>query len=324
VLALGVLTFLALLARDDVVAAAHQLGHLRWGWAIVAAAAGIGSLLLFAGVRLILLTAAGGRMTATGMVSLTFASGAIAASVPAGGALATAYAFREYRQAGADDGAATWALFVNGVITPSVLAALGLVGIALAAPSGPGAVLGPMAAAVAFGALATVVLRRPTVLVGPIAVGLRAARAIRRRPPGDPTADATTIVDRFAAVRIGRGALVAAVLLQLASWLLDLACLAMSIVAIGGIVPWRSLLAVFTASQLVGRIPLLPGGLGQIETGLVVGLRAAGMPVADALAATLVFRVASQWLIVPFGWPAWWWRRRTRRDGSSSRQLSSL
>jgi len=102
--------------------------------------------------------------------------------------------------------------------------------------------------------------------------------------------------------------------LQLLSWLLDLLCLAAALVAVGGSVPWRGLLAVFTASQLVGRIPLLPGGLGQIETGLVVGLRATGMPVADALAATLIFRIASQWLIVPLGWPAWWWRRRTHAD----------
>jgi uncharacterized protein (TIRG00374 family) len=76
---------------------------------------------------------------------------------------------------------------------------------------------------------------------------------------------------------------------------------------------------VFTASQLVGRIPLLPGGLGQIETGLVVGLRATGMPVADALAATLIFRIASQWLIVPLGWPVWWWRRRTHADDRPGR-----
>jgi putative heme transporter len=231
--------------------------------------------------------------------------------VPAGGAVATAYAFRGYRDAGADDGGATWALFVNGVITPGVLAALGLVGIALASPSGSWAVLGPVAAAVAFGALAAFVLRRPTVLVRPIAFGLRTARALRRRPAGDASRDAMAIVARFAAVRINAGALLAAVALQLLSWLLDLACLAASLVAVGGTVPWREILAVFTASQLVGRIPLLPGGLGQIETGLVVGLRATGLPVADALAATLVFRIASQWLVVPLGWPAWWWRRRT-------------
>ena len=253
------------------------------------------------------------------MTGMTFASGAIAASVPAGGAVATAYTFREYRRAGTDDGGATWALFVNGVVTPGVLAVLGLVGIALASPSGTWAVLGPVAAAVAFGALAVSVLRRPTILVPPIAFGLGVARRLRHRPEGDPSADAAAIVARFASVRIGAGPLVAAVVLQLLSWLFDVACLAASIVAIGGTVPWRGLLAVFTASQLIGLIPLLPGGLGQIETGLVVGLRAAGVPVTDAIAATLVFRLASQWLIVPLGWPAWWWRRRTRTEGDAGR-----
>ena len=179
--------------------------------------------------------------------------------------------------------------------------------------------LGPVAAAVAFGALAVSVLRRPTILVPPITLGLGVARRLRHRLEGDAAADAAAIVARFASVRIGARPLIAAVVLQLLSWLFDLACLAAAIVAIGGTVPWRGLLAVFTASQLVGLIPLLPGGLGQIETGLVVGLRAAGVPVTDAIAATLVFRLASQWLIVPLGWPAWWWRRRTRTDDDAGR-----
>ncbi len=315
----GVLLCLVFLARGDIVAAFRQLGHIRWAWAAAAAGAAVISVVLFAGVRLVLLRAAGGRMGVGAMIGLTFASGAIAASVPAGGAVATAYTFREYRRAGADDGGATWALFVNGVVTPGVLAVLGLIGIVLASPSGTWAVLGPVAAAVAFGLLAASVLRRPTILVRPIALGLRVVRRLRHRSTADASADAAVIVARFASVRIGAGPLVAAVALQLLSWLFDVACLAAAIVAIDGTVPWRDLLAVFTASQLIGLIPLLPGGLGQIETGLVVGLRAAGVPVTDAIAATLVFRLASQWLIVPLGWPAWWWRRRTRTEGDAGR-----
>jgi len=314
VLGVGVVLCLVVLARGDIGAAVQQLEHIRWAWAAAAAGAAIVSIVLFAGVRLVLLRAAGGRTDIGAMTGLTFASGAIAASVPAGGAVATAYTFREYRRDGADDGGATWALFVNGVLTPGVLAILGLVGIALASPSGTWAVVAPVAAAVMFGALAVAVLRRPTILVRPIAIGLTVARRFRRQPEGDALGDAAAIVARFAAVRIGAGQLMAAAVLQLLSWLFDLATLAASIVAIGGTVPWRGLLAVFTASQLVGLIPLLPGGLGQIETGLVVGLRAAGVPVTEALAATLVFRLASQWLIVPLGWTAWWWRRRSRAD----------
>jgi putative heme transporter len=313
-LGVGVVLCLVVLARGDVVAAVQQLGHVRWGWAAVAAAAGIVSIALFAGVRVVTLRAAGGRMGVGSMIGLTFASGAIAASVPAGGAVATAYTFREYRAAGADDGAATWALFVTGVLAPGVLAILGLGGIALASPSGTWAVLGPVVAAVALEALAVYVLRHPAVLVRPIAFGLGVTRRLRHHPPGDPLDDAAAIVARFAAVRITAGALVAAAVLQLVSWLVDLACLAAALAAVGATVPWRGLLAVFTASQLIGRIPLLPGGIGQIETGLVVGLRATGVPVTEALAATLVFRLASQWLIVPLGWPAWWWRRHTRDE----------
>jgi uncharacterized protein (TIRG00374 family) len=310
-LTLAVLAVLVVLARDDVVSAVHLLGDVHWGWATLAVATGLISLMLFAGVRLVLLRAAGGRMTVTDMIGLTFASGAIAASLPAGGVVATAYTFGQYRAAGADDGGATWALFLNGAITPGVLAALGLVGVGLAAPSGIGAVLIPIAAAVAFVAVVIAILRHPSVLVGPITLGVRAFRAIGRRPADDARDVATAVVARFAAVPITGAVLWAAGLLQLASWLVDVVCLVASIVAVGGTIPWRGLLAIFTASQLVGRIPIMPGGLGQIETGLVVGLHAAGMPVAVALATTLVFRIASQWIVVPIGWPIWW-RRRAR------------
>jgi uncharacterized protein (TIRG00374 family) len=97
---------------------------------------------------------------------------------------------------------------------------------------------------------------------------------------------------------------------QIASWLVDVVCLAASILAVGGTVPWRSLLTVYCAGQLVGRLPLLPAGLGQVETGLVVGLTAAHVPIAIGLAATLLYRVASQWIVVPIGWACWWYRRR--------------
>ena len=67
-LTLGILAFLVLLVRGDVTAAAHQLGHVRWAWVVVAGAAGIASLVCFAGVRLVLLRVAGGRMAAEEMI----------------------------------------------------------------------------------------------------------------------------------------------------------------------------------------------------------------------------------------------------------------
>jgi putative heme transporter len=307
--AVVVVGWLAVSARADIADAARLLDHVRWRWVGIAVACGVLTLSLFACVRVVLVGAIGIRLGVMSAISLTYASGAIAASVPAGGALATAYVFRQYRAAGASAGDATWAVLVNGVVTPAVLAVLGLAGVALAAPSGWTSVLIPVVVALAWVAVAWWILRDPSVLRRPLAAVLRFAQRVRRRSTDGVESTVSELTAQLAAVHPGLRRSAAACAVQLASWLADVGCLAASIVAVGGDVPWRPLLAVYAAAELAGRIPLLPGGLGQVETGLVVGLTAAGMPAPTALAATLLYRIASQWLVVPIGWAAWVFRK---------------
>jgi uncharacterized protein (TIRG00374 family) len=47
-----------------------------------------------------------------------------------------------------------------------------------------------------------------------------------------------------------------------------------------------------------------PGGVGGIEGALIAGLSAAGVAVALATPATLLFRLVTYWLRVPIGWVA--------------------
>jgi len=65
----------------------------------------------------------------------------------------------------------------------------------------------------------------------------------------------------------------------------------------------RPSLAVFayTAAELLALLPFTPGGLGFVEAGLVGTLTLAGVPGSDALAATLLYRLASYWLPIPAG-----------------------
>jgi uncharacterized protein (TIRG00374 family) len=53
-------------------------------------------------------------------------------------------------------------------------------------------------------------------------------------------------------------------------------------------------------------IPLTPGGLGFVEAGLTGTLALAGVPAADALLATLAYRLASFWLPIPAGVVGYW------------------
>jgi uncharacterized protein (TIRG00374 family) len=52
-------------------------------------------------------------------------------------------------------------------------------------------------------------------------------------------------------------------------------------------------------------IPITPGGLGFVEAGLTSLLTLAGIPAADALLATLAYRIVSFWLPLALGPLAW-------------------
>ena len=56
-----------------------------------------------------------------------------------------------------------------------------------------------------------------------------------------------------------------------------------------------------TASTVAAAAPT-PGGVGAVEAALTAALTGAGAPPADALSAVFVFRLATYWLPIPFGW----------------------
>lgn len=59
---------------------------------------------------------------------------------------------------------------------------------------------------------------------------------------------------------------------------------------------------VYLAGNTVGSIAPTPGGLGAVETVLVAGLSAIGIPAHEAIPAVLIFRIATFWLPIPTGW----------------------
>ncbi|CPU66140.1 putative integral membrane protein [Mycobacteroides abscessus] len=59
---------------------------------------------------------------------------------------------------------------------------------------------------------------------------------------------------------------------------------------------------IYLVGNAAGAAVPTPGGLGTIELALTAGLTAAGVPVALATSATLLFRVATYWARIPIGW----------------------
>ena len=61
------------------------------------------------------------------------------------------------------------------------------------------------------------------------------------------------------------------------------------------------MLLAFFAAQLLGTLPLTPGGLGFVEAGLTGTLALAGVGASKAVLATLAYRLVSFWLPIPAG-----------------------
>ncbi len=309
--AVGLVAFIAT-EREQVRLALAQIRTLDWAWMTLGLVASVLSIVLFAGVRIVLLDAAGGRMRLGTATTASFASGAIAATVPGGGAIATAYMLQRYRDAGADAAGATWVTVASGIVAPAVLVATTLAGYAILG-EGSAAVIVP--ALLAGGLLAGfgLLTRRPGLLHRPTSTAVTWWRRVRRRPIDGADAVAVEFVDRFGDIRAGSGRWAAAWLLQVLSWAGEFVTLVASILAVGGTVPWQAVLAAYGTSQLAGAVPLVPGGAGQVEATLVIGLTAAGMDTPTALATAVVFRIASHWLVVPIGWICLAFDRRTPR-----------
>ncbi len=80
--------------------------------------------------------------------------------------------------------------------------------------------------------------------------------------------------------------------------------------AYGASLPLSNLIVINTLASLLGGIMPVPGGLGVIETGLIAGFTAAGIPSDIAVAATLTARLFTCYLPPVWGYPSLVWLRR--------------
>ena len=90
----------------------------------------------------------------------------------------------------------------------------------------------------------------------------------------------------------------------------DYLCLLCVLRAIGSSASPSLVLLSYATAGVIALIPITPGGLGIVEAGLSGMLVLAGVSAADALIATLGYRLASYWLPLPAGFVAYTLFRR--------------
>ncbi|MFI5841385.1 YbhN family protein [Catenuloplanes sp. NPDC051500] len=278
------------------------LGGAHWGWIMGAAVLQAMSLACFAFQERHLMTAMGASIRKRRLFAIILARNAISISVPAGPAVSTGYAIREYSRAGVPSEIGTVCAIVSGLASIGGLTLL---------YAGGGAVLLTHNSA-------TTLNWRPLAVVAALVLLIAAAVALgRRRRPSPGLLDRVPPSGRVARYAHGllltaRAAWHAGAGLRVRDWaavvgysavnrLTDLLCLIACTRALGLQINLITLATIYLGVQIVRQVPLTPGGIGVIETALVAGLTTAGATAITATAAVLIYRVISCWLLIPAG-----------------------
>ena len=246
------------------------------------------------------------------VVTAGLAGNAVTNSLPGGDAAGAAVQFSMLTAAGFDTDTA-----VGGLTTFSLLGVGGLLALPVFAlpamlagvPASSGlvhtALLG-LAAFAGFAVFGTILLRTDW----PLAAAGRAAQRLRnrvtrgRRPPVTGwdewlLAERDTIRDV-----LGRDWW-RAVLLTAGRLGFDYGCLLAALRATGASPQPSLVLLAYSAAGILALLPLTPGGLGIVEASLSGLLVLAGVHASSALLATLAYRIASYWLPLLAGPPAY-------------------
>jgi uncharacterized protein (TIRG00374 family) len=293
--------------RSLIVSSLRIIGHLKPIWLVLAVGLESASMASFAHLQSRLLRAGTARIGIRPVLATVFAGNALSSTVPVVGTqMSLVFVFRRFKQLGADGTVAGWTLIVAGVISSLASALLLVVGAVLTG-NDVVAATGAVGGLVGFGILAVAILaiRRPamlTVLHRPSGWMARHVGQVLRRPVEDPDVVLANLAARLGSLHLPPAGWVTVVVAAFVNWLADLGVLAATIVAVGAPVPWRGLLFAYGIGTAAGSVGVIPGGLGVVEGALALTLMGAGIRHPLALAAVLVYRFVSFWMVVSVGW----------------------
>jgi uncharacterized protein (TIRG00374 family) len=309
-LTLGAIAVFALLVaskRGALTNSLGRLGHSHWSWVPIAVGLELTSMAAFALMQRRLLRAGGKRLGRRPMMATILAANALSVSVPvAGPELGTAFTYRRFKTQGAPTALASWCLLVGGLISW-----LGAIVILLAGGALSGNVVVTLSAvsAAVLVVAAGVTLRRtlarpalPPRMERALAWLVGRTASLRHHRLEDPTGAIRRWLNDLQSLRLPAIEWGTVGGMGLTNWLADAGVLAISLLAIGAPVPWHSLLLVYGLATAVGSLGITPGGIGLVEGTLCLGLVSSGLPAALALAAVLLYRLVSFWLVMVAGW----------------------
>ena len=303
----------------ETLSSAPRLATITWWWFPIMAVLEAASFAAQWAVSWIAIRRAHWWEIATSQLS----GNALGRIVPGGGAAAGALQYRMLVDSGTPRGAAATGLTATNILTFGVLLGLPflavpaiLLGLPIDRTLRQALVwAGMVLLALVAGAVVLVVSEAPLRFVGDRFQRLRN----RLRPNAAPLSGVADriVSERDLMLRIVGERWKRALLASVLKWLLDLGVLVAALAALGSHPPLPLILLAYCFAQLLGQIPLTPGGLGFVEAGLTGLLALIGVNGGDAVLATLAWRLWSYWLPVPIGGAAYWVFRRRHPSGGA-------
>ena len=240
------------------------------------------------------------------------AGNAVSRALPGGAAAGGVLQYRMLVQVGLDPATVTTALTAVGLLDMATLFSLpvlALPSIVTGQLSQPPLVLGAIIGAVLFvllGAVGAVALGSDGAVRWVARTAATVLKRIRKRRHIEPDVVAErTLASRNLVRRTLGSSWRRAVPAAYGNALFDVAALQAAIFATGaGFHPSLTLLA-YVAANVLAMIPLTPGGVGFVEAGLTGMLTLIGATGAQAVLATLLYRLFSYWLPMLAGAVAW-------------------
>ena len=310
IVVVAVLTLLAAelaLGWPSLASALTRLRAPRPGWLAAGLVLEVAALGAYALMQRHLLRSAGVRAPLRRNVELAYAAHSLSVTLPGGAAFSTRFNYRQMRGFGATPAVASWAIALSGVLSAAAFAVISAV-TAIAANGTPQwrTLTGLALAALLLVLGVRWAAARPDRLEAAAGAALARVNTLLRRPREQGLDNIRGFAEQLRAARLTAGHGAAAAGFAVLNWLLDAACLWVTIRAVGDQpLGGTTVLLAFCAGMAAGSITILPGGLGIIDNALIVGLVAGGTATATAIAAVVLYRLLTLGFIVGAGWVAW-------------------
>ena len=311
----------------DLLSSGPRLRTIRPGWFAVMFALEVASFVCLWWLTRIVIPQASWFIAATSQL----VSNAVSRIIPGGAATGGAVYYRMLASAGIESSKAGGALAVTSVMTtaalvaiPAVAGVMALLGAPIPESLLPAAVAGGVmfVVLVAVGALAVAFTRPLQLVEGAIRRLMRHLGRLFRKPW--TVGDGQFVAERDRLVSVVDDRWPAVVAASAGKWAFDYLALIAALYSVGTDPRLSLVLIAYAGAQVLGMIPITPGGLGFVEVGLYSLLIISGISAQDASLATIAYRLISWWVPIVSGFGAWvLYLRRTPFDDMVSESATA-